>query len=221
MNLVQSETNKQHGVRFFKFQLRDITPSYKEGMFAFEKYIPNDKNPSISSVYSYRIRIITTKKELIFYEFNEEKNKKVAEHWKPYYNNIVAFKDPQHYEQLKLEFKKIFRTTPLESELFKRDIVYGETCIVGTEPRGRVYMKKLVDEFNKEKILEWLKSVNTEKQIYAVEALLQLKDCGIALTQQEEEIINFIIAKEGSIETCGGCSYLQREIKEVVRQFKR
>ena len=49
---------------------RDLTTDFKEGVFLFENYIPNKDNPSISSVYSFRVTLVVTEKSIVYYDLN-------------------------------------------------------------------------------------------------------------------------------------------------------
>lgn len=217
LNLIDRKKN----IRSHWKSIRDLTYNYKEGIFFFEKSVPIKHKPGNYSVYTYRVRLITTKSEITFYELTKKKNKKVKGNWEPYYEIIDTFKDEVAYANLKKEFKTIFWKEIKEEELFTTDFVYGKNCgIAGMNPTGRINIDKLIDKKDKSGILEWLKSTITEKQIYAIDALYQLKKCGIELTEKELKMIEFISNKDGSIETCSGCTFYGREIKEVAEQFE-
>jgi len=214
-------TDRKKNIRSHWKSIRDLTYNHQEGTFFFEKSVPIKDKPGNSSVYTYRVRLITTKSEITFYELTEKKNKKVKGNWEPYYEIIDTFKDEVAYENFKKEFKTIFSTEINEEELFTTDFVYGTNCgIAGMNPRGRININKLIDKKDKSGILEWLKSTITEKQIYAIDALYQLKNCGIKLTDEELKMVEFVSNKDGSIETCSGCTFYGRGIKEVTEQFE-
>lgn len=151
----------------------------------------------------------------------EKKYKKVKDSWEPYYKIIDTSKDKIAYTNFKKEFKTIFLAEVNEKELFITDFVYGTNYgITGMAPRGRISINKLIDEKDKSGILAWLKSTITEKQIYAIDAFYQLKSCGMKLTSKELKMIEFVSNKKGNIKTCSGCTFYDREIKEVTQQFK-
>ncbi len=201
--------------------LRDLTTDFKEGVFIFEKSVPDNDNPAISSVYTFRVNIITTKTQIAFYELREEKNKKVGNVWEPYYDSIDKFKDEKLYDSLKNSFKGIFQTEINENELFVTDFVYGEYCgFAGVNPKGRQQIDEWVTNKNKTALLKWLKSTNTEKQIYAVDGLCQLKKAGTKLTNEEMKMINFVTKKSGTIYVCSGCIHSRDDIIRVTKKFK-
>ncbi len=78
---------KKHLRSHWKY-IRDLTFNFQEGVFFFTKSVPKKDNPSISSVYTYRVGIITTKTKIAFYELSEKKNKKVNNNRETYYEII-------------------------------------------------------------------------------------------------------------------------------------
>jgi hypothetical protein len=213
-------SDKKKGIYSHWVCLRDLTTDFKEGVFCFRKEIPDKDNPSISSVYFFRVTLIATKKSIVYYELSEEKNKKVGKDWAPYYALIGKFKDDKAFSNLKNSFKSIFQTNLNENELFVTDFVYGEHCgIVGENPIGRQQIEKWVVKKDKAQLLKWLKSANTEKQVYAIDGLYQLKKVGIMLTDEELEIIKFVINKNGTMYVCSGCLHYHEEINSVTENL--
>jgi hypothetical protein len=202
--------------------LRDLTTDFQEGVFIFEKSVPDKDNPAVSSVYTFRVNIITTKTTIAYYELSEKKNKKVGDNWEPYYEPIDNFKDSKAFDNLKATFKDIFQSDLNENELFVIDFVYGSHCgFAGVNPKGRQQIDNWVAEKNKAELLKWLKSTNTEKQVYAVDGLLQLKKSGVKLTDEEVKIINFICSKNGTMYVCSGCIHSRQDISSVTKNFKQ
>ncbi len=219
---VSTLSNKAKGVSCSRECFRDLTPEYQEGVFFFERSVQHKENPRIGTIYTFRVILITTNTSIISYELSEEKNKKVMDRWEPYYVVLDKYKDELAFENLKLSFKRIFKSDLVESELFVTDFVYGSHCgIAGTDPRGRQIINYWVKVKNKKALIQWLKSTNTEKQIYAVDGLYQLKASGMQLTQEEMEMIRFVCNKNGTINTCSGCSGMHNEIKVIAHDLVR
>lgn len=201
--------------------LRDLTTNFQEGVFIFEKSVPDSENPAISSVYTFRVTIIASKTKIAYYELSEKKNKKVGSVWKPYYETIDKFKDSVAYNNLKSEFESIFKTDWDEKDLFVTDVFYGSHCgMVGTDPIQRHQIDNWILNKNKMEILNWLKSTNLEKQIYAIDGLTELRKEGIELTDNELSIMKFVINKKGTIFTCSGGITAQKNIKEVTSKYE-
>lgn len=215
-------SNIEKGINSHWECLRDLTTEFQEGVFIFEKSVPDKDNPAISSVYTFRVNIITTKTTIAYYELSEKKNKKVCYNWETYYETIDKFKDSKAFDNLKAAFKYIFQSDLNEDELFVIDFVYGSNCgFAGVNPKGRQLINNWVAEKNKAELLKWLKSTNTEKQLYAVDGLLQLKKSGVKLTDDEEKIINFICNKNGTMHICSGCMHSLQNIRSVTKNLKR
>ncbi|MES2516282.1 MAG: hypothetical protein V4580_19160 [Bacteroidota bacterium] len=200
--------------------LRDLTPDYKEGVFYFEKSIPDKENTDVSSVYTFRLRLITSEKKILYYELSEKKNKKIAGHWEPYYETIDKFRNDSIYTIFQRSFQEIFRAEVNDRELFVDDFVYGLNCgNTGENPTGRKLINELVKYKDKKELLKWLQSTNTEKQVYAVDGLYQLKQTGLKLTVQELNMIKFVMGKKGTLYTCSGCIHMRQEINSVTKHF--
>tara|TARA_R110002020_G_scaffold200610_3_gene402942 strand:- start:137 stop:463 length:327 start_codon:yes stop_codon:yes gene_type:complete len=50
--------------------LRDLTSDFQEGVFFFEKSVPDKENPAISSVYTFRVNLVVTHSTIIYYELS-------------------------------------------------------------------------------------------------------------------------------------------------------
>ncbi|HEX8546817.1 MAG TPA: hypothetical protein VF691_07630, partial [Cytophagaceae bacterium] len=87
-------------------------------------------------------------------------------------------------------------------------------------PEGRQQVGKWVADKNKRELLKWLKSANTEKQIYAVDGLYQLEKVGLKLSEEEKKILAFVVNKSGTMNVCFGCMHTKEEIVSVTRKFK-
>jgi hypothetical protein len=85
--------------------------------------------------------------------------------------------------------------------------------------RERMQLNDFVTKKDQNSILKWLKSANTEKQVYAVEGILKLKESGIKLSKSDLEIIKFIINKKGTMNVCHGCMYSSKEVREVTERI--
>ncbi|WP_433991491.1 hypothetical protein U8527_21315 [Kordia algicida OT-1] len=220
-NFYKNELLNESSPRIYTFMLRDITHHTQEGIFVFEKYETDPKNPSIASVTTYRVRLLTYQQNIIFYELSKKLNKRIGGNWEPYYDIIAHYKNYTAYREFQHDFKNIFQTNLNEKELFELRYIYGEKCsIVGIDPIEKTKMKAWVKKGNKTKIRNWLTATNTEKQLYAFEGLLQLKKAGISLTKQEEKMMNFVANKNGMVQTCAGCSYTTEGIQEVIHRIQ-
>jgi len=209
-------SDKEKGINSYWIYFRDLTTDFKEGVFFFEKSTPHRDNPSISSVDFFRVNLIVNEKSIVYYEL-----RKTGIDLKSYYDPIEKYKDDEAFSNLKNSFKSLFHSDLNKDELFVTGFVYGEHCgFSGKNPIGRQQIEEWVANKNKVQLLNWLKSANTEKQVYAIDGLYQLKRVGIPLTDEELEIIKFVINKNGTMYVCSGCEHYYDEITKVTKKLK-
>jgi len=91
----------------------------------------------------------------------------------------------------------------------------------GVNPDGRQQIDQWVRNKNKNALLNWLKSTNTEKQIYAVDGLSQLKKLGVKIADEELLIMKFVTTKSGTIRVCSGCIYSPDDIGVATAELRQ
>lgn len=200
--------------------IRQVTPSYSEGAFIFEESFPSVNNPNHVTVKTFRVILITSNTEIIFYELSKKIHGVTKGYWDADYEILHSYKNEENYKKFKEEFKSLFLADINEDELFNYEFIYGRSCdISGLPPRGRILIDELIENKNKPEIIKWLQSTTTEKQIYALEALYQLKNCGVSLTPDEYKMVQFVIKKTGSMSVCSGCSYTIAAINDITSDY--
>lgn len=200
--------------------LRDLTEEFQEGVFLFKKTVPDPDNPRSNSVYTYKVKLIATQIHIVSYELSQEKYRKTGDQWETYDSLISRFKDEVMYTNLKKAFRKLFQTDLNEQDLFLTGVVYGERCgITGTYSEARTKIIKNVKKEDKQELVKWLQSPNTEKQVYAVDGLYQLHSKGIKLSKKERKMIAFVMNKNGNLNVCYGCLYHTESVREAVKDF--
>ena len=201
--------------------LRELTKGYQEGVFYFERPIPDKDNPGSSFTNMYRLTLLLTDNEIIYYNISEAKRDIEKGNFALPSPSIYKYKNDTVFRKLKTAFKKTYGANLNEKELFNEDIVYGESCgLVGTPPKKKTEIDYIVKNRNRTDLLKWLQSTNTETQIYAIDGYYQLKELGIILTAQELRIIKIVMLKKGNMLSCGGCIYSTEEIRRIVKDFK-
>lgn len=214
-------SKNRKGVTSYWENLRELTNGYQEGVFYFEQSIPHKENPAISSVSTFRVTILTSFNSIIFYHLGEKKNKRVGKDWVPYFDTIVFYKNDSLYAELKSSFKKTFGAVLNEKELFLNSIIYGSSCgYAGMDPYEKTQIDLLVKNQDKKSLLKWVQSTNTEKQVYGVDGLYQLKKQGIKFSEFEIGMINAVLEKKGTIQVCEGCIHSTEEISVVTKKIK-
>lgn len=193
--------------------LRDLSDEFQEAVFIFEEKVPEINDPSLLKTYSFRINIISSSSKIIYYNLSEQKYNKHNFFWV----TIDSYKNDTSFEHLKLTFKNIFKSDLYEKDLFVIDFIYGSNCGLEREnPKGRIQIDKWVKQKNKNALLKWLKSANTEKQVYAIDGLYQMKS---KLRDEEIKIVKFICSKKGKMYVCNGCVHSRQLISYVTNKI--
>lgn len=220
IQFADSLTNHEKGIRSYWELLRDLTPDFQEAVFIVEKTVRDEHDPNVSSVSSYKVKLIVGKMQIVSYEFSERKYRKIADQWESYDEVIAGFEDTLLIEELNDSFRTLFHTELNAQDLFSTELVYGEHCgFAGTYPEGRYEIVQFVKNGNREELLKWLKSPNSEKQVYAVDGLFQLYKQGTKPTQEELDIIAFVRHKSGRVQVCHGCIHTKDDIRTVLVKF--
>ena len=209
----------------FKY-FREVAPNFNEGVFEYYQYIYKNGKKT-SSLEGFQIKLITSENEIIYYEFNEEKNKKVKSswsdsyEWEPYYVLIEKFKNDKEFENLKTSFKSNFQAELNEKELFLTNITFGNGCGVGAMySKERMQLNDFVAKKDKDSIIKWLQSTNSEKQIFAVEGFLKLMKSECKFNKQELALFHNVTNKKGTVKVCHGCIYSTQEVSETIKEIK-
>jgi len=202
--------------------LRDLTSNFQEGIFIFENNIFGNTNYLQNKIDYFQVNIISSNERIVFYNLGLSKKEESNGKWKNYLQSIIIFKNNELYDSLANSFKMIFNSALDSNDLFLNEFMYGHSCGFGghIKPFGREKLNEWVKQKNKTELLSWLTSANTEKQFYAIEGLLRLRKEDFILTEFEKKIIKFIIKKEGTIQTCNGCTFGTEPIKSYKKFFK-
>lgn len=205
---------------------REVAPGFNEGVFEFEQYIYKNGKKT-SSLEGFQIKLITSENEIVYYEFNDEKFKKVksswsdSEEWEKYYVPVEKFKNEKKINNLKESFKNNFQAELNEKELFLTNITFGNGCGAATMySKERMQLNEFVAKKDTVSILKWLQSTNTEKQIFAIEGFLKLMKSGTKFSQQELDLFHNVTNKKGNVKVCHGCIYSTEEVSEIIKEIK-
>lgn len=200
---------------------REIAYGFQEGVLIMKKSIVDNDNPHISTVYTFHINLISYGEEIIFYDLREKRPKKINDEWVEYFPSITKYQNDSLFKLLEAFFYQLYGGSLNKNELFVDSIVYGTNCSkAGNDPIEKILIDHLVKTKNKEQLFEWIKSSNTEKQLYAVSGLFKLVQKGLKLTDEEINYITNVLNKKGFVRTCSGCIYSKKEIKLVSKDFK-
>jgi hypothetical protein len=214
-----SRVNPDSKVRAIWELERDLTATFQECVVDADESFPDEDEPNISTVERYRIKIIATSKEIIYYDFAKKESNGVS--WFDFRLNITdSFRNEILISELKKDFFENYNDSINQKELFNDSNVYGFACsIVGLKPKMREENDLIVKNKNIQQLTMWLKSTNTEKQVYGIDGLFQLKKKGYKLTEEQIRLIKIIKNKKGSLNICNGCIYSSDNISNIVKNI--
>ena len=212
-----TRVNPNSNVRAIWELKRDLTETYQECVIDADESLPSEDEPNISTVQRYRINVLATSKEIIYYDFAEKEGNGPS--WNDFILNITdSYRNDTLLADLKRDFFKTYKDSINQQELFNNSNVYGSACsIVGQKPEMREENDVIVENKNIQLLTKWLKSTNTERQVYGIDGLYQLKKKGYELTTEQVRLINIIKKKKGNLNICRGCIYSSDKISNIVK----
>jgi hypothetical protein len=102
-------------------------------------------------------------------------------------------------------------------------IIYGFGCSNGGgyySPEA-IKMIKYVRKNKYKKLSNWLKEINPELQVYAIEGLMMLANRGIKIKPNDALIIQHLKDRNSKINYCSGCAYgLTTTIEDVLKMIE-
>lgn len=200
--------------------LREVMPGYQEGVVEIEENTPAKDGTGGNRINTYHINLLTNGKGIFYYEFKIKEYKKIDDdNWESYYSSLDSFNAINVYTGFENIFRQTYGVNLVKDDLFQT-IVYGGGCgIAGTPTEYQEILDSYLRNNDINSIHRWLKSANTEKQLYALQGLKILQKKGHTQTSDDKRIIKLIKQKEGTVNTCAGCIYSSETIKNVIAEI--
>lgn len=200
---------------YWKFW-RNIVADFNEGVLFIDKFTDD------GHIFGYRVDVIELHNRIAIFNLSSDNCHGVcSQNINNRPRRIFSFCNKKLFWLLKQQFYHDFAARLNESELFANYIVYGDNCgIAPIDPPERIIIDNFVKTAAKDSLLKWLQSTNTEKQMYAVDGLLQLKNKGISLSEFELTLIHKVLSKKGTIYTCSGCDFNPDKIERIRSHFE-
>jgi hypothetical protein len=198
--------------------LREIAPGYSEGIAVISFYVPPFRRDSLGNNYlTYKLSILSHGDSILYYSVEERVMMRQQAKIKVTYEPVLSL-GSKNIAELDSSFYKTFHVALNKRELFVDTIIYGDYCgeVLTPTPERRM-INLFVEENNDKELLSWLTSTNTEKEVYAVDGLLQLKKKAYKIDDPTWALIKYIIAKKGTIQTCDGCIGGANKIRNVIK----
>jgi hypothetical protein len=211
-----SSANADSNIRVISALKRDLTATFQECMIDACQSFPSADDSNTGTAQFYRINILATSNKIIYYDFGEKEfHGSSLDNFSLYI--IDSFRNSILLADLKRDFFNTYRDSLNQQELFNNANVYGSACSVAPQkPEMRAENDVIVEIKNVELLTKWLQSTNTERQVYGIDGLYQLKKKGYILTAEQLRLINIIKNKKGYLNICRGCKYLSDKTSRIV-----
>jgi hypothetical protein len=214
-------SNKNSHITTYWEVEREIATGFQEIILIVEESVPDKKDPNYSTVYTFRINLLSTGNTILFYDLKKLKSKKANNKWVEYYPTIDTYENGTLFKKLETTFFNDFGGQLKRQMLFIDSIVYGARCgFVGIDPFEKMHLDHFVKRKDKTSLLTWLQSTNVETQLYAVEGFYKLKKAGYQIKESELLYIKNVLKKKGAVRTCSGCLYGRKEIQQIAKKFE-
>jgi hypothetical protein len=201
--------------------IRELLPDIWEGVVKIEESRNANDGTGGSILLNYRIKLLAAENEIFYYDYSQTKYfKNTNNDWKSYDTTLTEFKDSIKYEDFKSTFSSVYGLPIASNDLFETSIVFGYGCgIGGTAPEYYQKMEGFIRNRDKLSIYRWLRSANSEKQLYAVLGIRTLGRWRYSITDEDKLIIEIIKSKKGFVNTCSGCFYSNSSFQDVISEM--
>lgn len=198
--------------------LRPVSPKgFKEGVILFS--INGKPRPAITE---FRVKILAKKDRIFYYQVDGEQCTGSVDEEVCTFNPLENYREEKQWLQMQKAFKNFFGPALDTTELFLKDFPFGYRCdLVGSYTPGKEFTDSMIRQQNKIAINQWLRSPNTEKQLFAAFALRKLKQQGLPLNRQERKQIRFVLKKRGTIYFCSYCIYGEESSRKITRFYRK
>jgi hypothetical protein len=202
--------------------LRDIMPGYQEGVIKIEDNKPANDGTGGNTIDYYYINLLTAENTIFYYRFDSTKPEKGPDgSWTSRRMPINTYSDDKQYAGFENAFRQVYGDTLNHNMLFQTSVVYGSSCgFAGIDPDPMQQMNDLLISKDAPAIKKWLQSPNAEIQLYALWGYKVLIHQGYMPTPEESKLIAQVKLKQGSVSTCGGCTYIDRDFQEIVVEIE-
>jgi hypothetical protein len=215
-----SRVNPNSNMRVIWQLKSDLTPQYQECVVDIDESFPDKDDSAISTVERYRINILTTSKEIIYYDFSEKVNRTAS--WNDFSLNVLdSFRNENLLTELNKNYLEHYKTSLNRNELFIDTCIYGRSCNLGQTPELREQLNTFIENKDLTKINIWLTSQIAEKQVYAIDALYQLKKKGYKFSTEQIRLIKLISGKRDYINICRGCITSSILLTQAIMNIKK
>lgn len=173
---------------------------------------------------NYNIELLTRGGYIFYYKLTERKFKdnlnENNDSLVSYDVVLDSFRDATVYNAFENAFFRAYGINMDPAEMFASNIVFGDMCgYAGSAPEYREKLDLLLQKRDAKTIFSWLRSANTEKQLYGLQGAYALQQMGYDIPPQDAQVIKLIRKKKGFAYTCGGCIFSHDPIQNVIAEI--
>ncbi|MFT5819353.1 MAG: hypothetical protein ACI8ZM_000576 [Crocinitomix sp.] len=200
---------------------REIIDCYYEFKIEIEQNTAHKENAGTYSVDRYIVRIIRLHNTIIHFQIEEKIYvQKGPNEWVQEFKLIKEKADSVSYQKLETSYFVVYNSDLNFADLFEDKIVYGSHCgYAGQDPIYREQLNLYIQKRDKKELQKWLVSATAELQLYAIDGILNLSKKGIRFKDKTYALIEIIANKEGTVNSCAGCTHWNTTIKSEVENL--
>ena len=199
---------------------RELVSGFQESWFYISKAYPYNKAVSITC--ETRLKMLTKGNRVIYYFLESKSMKQFPRNVETSVDTVYHFRDSAEITELKNKFQQVYMASLNEDELFTDTIYYGQQCGHGRNAPltpQQIQIRDWVKRKDSTNLLKWLQSTITEKQVFAVQGFNSLAQMGIRINPEIKRLIEYVLKKKGTINTCGVCDANRTTIASIAQSF--
>ena len=210
---------EKEGIQIEKGNIREIAGDFQEAMFTISKAYQINKGVSITC--TPKLKVITNKNDIVYFELESKEMKNFPKNFEITSDTTYRFADEIKMVDLAKRFELEYKTRLNEADLFIDTIAVGTTCghYPGTSTSQHEQIEEWVANKDTASLFNWLQSVNSEKQVYAVKGLYRLSGNGLNISEEKIAIARRVRRKKGTINTCIPCDSRETLISKELEAF--
>lgn len=198
---------------------REVINQYIEAIINIEDLITKDKEGN-AGYFMYEIKLLSHDNIIFFYSLNRVKFHDDRFH--PYYENISEYYSKEEYLRFEADFQNTYGIPINKNELFLTSIIYGEHCgFVGENPELMKQLGSAIETKNMRILKKWLKSANSETQLYAIRGYKVMEYNGYKLSDEEKNLLTIVQKKEGTVRACSGCLFSNESFQFFISEINQ
>lgn len=192
---------------------REVLPGYYEG--TIQIYYTEPYSDWRHKLFPIRVNVLV-KDSTIFYWIRKSQDSNA--HYTQVYDSFVI---DNEYKNFVTQFKSTYKSELNRKYLFIDTINFGNQCKPDAELTTEFkLMNKYVADKNIKALTNWLKSGNTELQLFAVKALKFLKNNNENISKELMDLTELVLSKKGNINLCQDGLERRIQIPKLVKDFE-